>query len=109
MNVAELIRNAAAERKTRFAFELLPPLKGEGLGPVFGAINPLMEFDPAYINVTFHREGVKQNLLPDGLHPNTEGSKLLARAAYSGITGARERWASRPPSATATAWRRCRT
>ena len=66
MNVAELIRNAAAERKTRFAFELLPPLKGEGLGPVFGAINPLMEFDPAYINVTFHREGVKQNLLPDG-------------------------------------------
>ena len=39
MNVAELIRNAA-ERKTRFAFELLPPLKGEGLGPVFGAIDP---------------------------------------------------------------------
>lgn len=29
----------------------------------------------------------RQNLLPDGLHPNTEGSKLLARAAYSGITG----------------------
>ena len=85
MNVAELIRNAAAERKTRFAFELLPPLKGEGLGPVFGAINPLMEFDPAYNNVTFHREGVKQNLLPDG---RTEWHTVRRRPGTVGVSAA---------------------
>ena len=85
MNVAELIRNAAAERKTRFAFELLPPPKGEGLGPVFGAINPLMEFDPAYINVTFHREGVKQNLLPDG---RTEWHTVRRRPGTVGVSAA---------------------
>ena len=84
MNVAELIRNAA-ERKTRFAFELLPPLKGEGLGPVFGAIDPLMEFDPAYINVTFHREGVKQSLLPDG---RTEWHTVRRRPGTVGVSAA---------------------
>ena len=66
MNVINLINNALTEGKTRFAFELLPPLKGDGMSGVFGAIDPLMEFDPAYINVTFHREGIKQTTLPGG-------------------------------------------
>ena len=43
MNVTDIINRALEERKTRFAFELLPPLKGDGMGGVFGAIDPLME------------------------------------------------------------------
>ncbi len=66
MNVTELIHQAVAERRTRFAFELLPPLKGDGVQGVFAAIDPLMEFDPAYINITFHREVMKRTLRGDG-------------------------------------------
>lgn len=66
MNVTDIISRAIAEKTTRFAFELLPPLKGDGMGGVFAAIDPLMEFDPAYINVTFHREGIKQTELTGG-------------------------------------------
>ncbi|MDE5906900.1 MAG: methylenetetrahydrofolate reductase, partial [Alistipes sp.] len=66
MNVTDIIHSALAQKKTRFAFELLPPLKGDGMNGTFAAIDPLVEFDPAYINVTFHRETLKQNLRPDG-------------------------------------------
>ena len=66
MNVLDIINTAIAEHRTRFAFELLPPLKGDGMGGVFAAIDRLIGFDPAYINVTFHREGIKQSVRPDG-------------------------------------------
>lgn len=59
MQVIDIINKAIKDGKTRFAFELLPPLKGAGVDGVFEAIDPLMEFDPAYINVTYHREEVK--------------------------------------------------
>ena len=66
MNVLDIINTAIAEHRTRFAFERLPPLKGDGMGGVFAAIDRLIGFDPAYINVTFHREGIKQSVRPDG-------------------------------------------
>ncbi len=59
MKVTEILSAAESAGKTRFTFELLPPLKGEGTDRTFAAIDPLMEFDPAYINVTYHREEVK--------------------------------------------------
>ena len=52
MNVPEIINEAIAAGRTRFAFELLPPLKGDGMQKIFAAIDPLMPFDPAYINIT---------------------------------------------------------
>ena len=55
MNVLDTINKALEENRTRFAFELLPPLKGEGTGGVFKAVENVMEFDPAYVNITFHR------------------------------------------------------
>ncbi|MDW7695972.1 methylenetetrahydrofolate reductase [NAD(P)H] [Flammeovirgaceae bacterium SG7u.111] len=39
-----------------FSFEILPPLKGESIQMFFDAIDPLMEFNPAFIDVTYHRE-----------------------------------------------------
>ncbi len=56
MKVIDIINRTLAENSTRFTFELLPPLKGEGTGAVFAAIETLAPLDPAYINVTFHRE-----------------------------------------------------
>lgn len=59
MQVKDIINKALEDNKTRFTFELLPPLKGDGTTEIFAAIDPLMEFDPACINVTYHREDVK--------------------------------------------------
>ncbi len=67
MTVTEIIDRAATEGKTRFTFELLPPLKGEGTTGVFDAIDTLAPLDPAYINVTFHREDTRYVERPDGL------------------------------------------
>ncbi|MFR9602583.1 MAG: methylenetetrahydrofolate reductase [Rikenellaceae bacterium] len=66
MQVIDILNNAISEGKTRFAFELLPPLKGAGLNNIYEAIDPLMEFDPAYINITFHRENIKRQESEDG-------------------------------------------
>ena len=66
MNVVDIIHEAIAAKRTRFAFELLPPLKGDGSQKIFAAIEPLMPYDPAYINITFHREGIKETVREDG-------------------------------------------
>ena len=42
--------------KTQFSFEILPPLKGRNIQSVFDSIDPLMEFKPPFIDVTYHRE-----------------------------------------------------
>ena len=43
-------------KSTLFSFEILPPLKGKSIQSIFDGIDPLMEFKPKYINVTYHRE-----------------------------------------------------
>ncbi|MBD98441.1 MAG: methylenetetrahydrofolate reductase [NAD(P)H] [Verrucomicrobia bacterium] len=42
--------------KTLFSFEILPPLKGKSIQSIYDGIDPLLEFDPAFVNVTYHRE-----------------------------------------------------
>jgi len=63
MKVIDHINNA---KSTLFSFELLPPLKGSTLQTIFDTIDPLMEFNPAYINVTYHREEVVYRPAPNG-------------------------------------------
>ena len=43
-------------KKTLFTFEIIPPLKGESIDNLFKHIEPLMEFKPPFIDVTYHRE-----------------------------------------------------
>jgi methylenetetrahydrofolate reductase (NADPH) len=38
------------------SFEILPPLKGRGIDSLYHGIDPLMEFKPKFVNVTYHRE-----------------------------------------------------
>lgn len=45
-----------ANGKTLFTMEILPPLKGENIKSLFSNIDPLMEFKPPFIDVTYHRE-----------------------------------------------------
>ncbi|TVZ27253.1 5,10-methylenetetrahydrofolate reductase (NAD(P)) [Gillisia sp. Hel_I_86] len=54
MKITEHI--TAAKGKTLFSFEILPPLKGQNIQSIFDGIDPLMEFNPPFIDVTYHRE-----------------------------------------------------
>ncbi len=45
-----------AKGKTLFSIEILPPLKGENIRSLFDNLDPLMEFKPPFIDVTYHRE-----------------------------------------------------
>ncbi|MCB0504393.1 MAG: methylenetetrahydrofolate reductase, partial [Cyclobacteriaceae bacterium] len=42
--------------KTQFSLEILPPKKGDNIQELFDHIDPLMEFKPPFIDVTYHRE-----------------------------------------------------
>lgn len=53
MKVTEHLKNA---KSTLFSFEILPPLKGESINSIFSSIEQLIEFKPAFIDVTYHRE-----------------------------------------------------
>ena len=53
MKVTDHIQNA---QETLFSFEILPPLKGKSIQSIYEGIDPLMEFKPKFINVTYHRE-----------------------------------------------------
>lgn len=65
MKVTQHIANAAG--KSLFSFEILPPLKGQNIQCIFDNIEPLMEFKPPFIDVTYHREEYEYKELPNGL------------------------------------------
>jgi methylenetetrahydrofolate reductase (NADPH) len=50
-----------------FTFELLPPLKGHSIERIYKAIDRLIEFNPAYINFTSHRNEIVFREKPDGV------------------------------------------
>jgi methylenetetrahydrofolate reductase (NADPH) len=52
MTVIEHIRQA---KGTLISFEVLPPLKGKGIEALYKHLDPLMGFNPSFINVTYHR------------------------------------------------------
>ncbi len=52
MKVTDHIKNA---KDTLISFEILPPLKGKGIQSLYGHLDPLMELNPSFINVTYHR------------------------------------------------------
>ena len=54
MKITEHIK--AANGKTLFSFELIPPRKGKSIQELYNNINPLMEFKPPFIDVTTSRE-----------------------------------------------------
>jgi len=53
--------------ETVFSMEILPPLKGQGVESIYQTIDELKEFDPAFIDVTYHREEFTFKKHPNGL------------------------------------------
>ena len=52
MKVTEHISQA---KDTLVSFEVLPPLKGKTITTIYDHLDPLMDFKPSWINVTYHR------------------------------------------------------
>ncbi|MFN1833988.1 methylenetetrahydrofolate reductase [NAD(P)H] [Balneola sp. MJW-20] len=53
MKITEHLNTA---KDTLFSFEVLPPLKGQNINSLFDHMDPLMEFKPPFVDVTYHRE-----------------------------------------------------
>jgi len=65
MKVTEHLRNANG--RTLFTIEILPPLKGENIKSLYDNLDPLMEFRPPFIDVTYHREEYVYKKMESGL------------------------------------------
>lgn len=64
MRIIDLITDI---KRPAFSFEVLPPLKGTGIGALRRTIDSLREFDPKYINITTHRSEYVYKDLGEGI------------------------------------------
>lgn len=72
MKVTDHIREA---KDTLISFEILPPLKGKTINSIYEHLDPLMEFKPSYINVTYHRSEYVFKKKADGTFEKVEVRK----------------------------------
>jgi len=75
----------AAKGETLFSLEILPPQKGKKINDLFAVLDPLMEFKPAFVDVTYHPEEMIYKRRPDGL---IEEAPLRPRPGTVGICAA---------------------
>ena len=83
MKVTEHLKNA--DNKTLFSIEILPPLKGRSMNAIYDAIDPLLEFNPRFIDVTYHREEYVYKTRPGGF---LEKKSVRKRPGTVGICAA---------------------
>ncbi|CAN5168508.1 methylenetetrahydrofolate reductase [NAD(P)H] [soil metagenome] len=72
MKVIDHIKEA---KDTLISFEILPPLKGKTIESIYNHLDPLMDFDPAFINVTYHRSEQVFKTKADGTFEKVEVRK----------------------------------
>ncbi len=87
MKVTEHIADA---KKTLFSCEILPPLRGKGVEEIWNVLDPLMEFKPPFVDVTYHREEYVYRKRENGL---LEKVTIRKRPGTIGIcAGIKERY-----------------
>jgi len=72
MKVIELLKQA---KDISVSFEILPPLKGKTISSIYDHLDPLMEFKPSFINVTYHRSETMFKKKADGKFEKVEVRK----------------------------------
>ncbi len=82
MKVTEHFNKA---EKTLFSIEILPPLKGESIEMLYNHLDPLIEFKPPFIDVTYHREEYVYKKRENGL---LERRSIRKRPGTVGICAA---------------------
>ena len=61
MKVIDILQE---NRRSFASFELVPPLKGSDASRLYQSLDPLMEFQPPFINITCHRDEIEY--VPNG-------------------------------------------
>ncbi|MFY7651159.1 MAG: methylenetetrahydrofolate reductase [Chitinophagaceae bacterium] len=82
MKVTEHIAQA---KSTLVSFEVLPPLKGKTITSLYNHLDPLMEFKPSWINVTYHRS---ESMFRKKLDGTFEKIEVRKRPGTVGISAA---------------------
>ena len=82
MKITDHIQGAT---NTLVSFEVLPPLKGRSIASIYDHLDPLMEFKPSWINVTYHRSESMFKKRKDGTFERVEVRK---RPGTVGISAA---------------------
>lgn len=72
MKVIDHLKQA---KGTLVSFEILPPLKGKSISSIYDHLDPLMEFKPSWINVTYHRSETMFKKKADGTFEKVEVRK----------------------------------
>jgi methylenetetrahydrofolate reductase (NADPH) len=81
----KVTQHLAEAKETIISFEILPPTKGKSIESIYGHLHPLMEFKPAFINVTYHRAEQILKTRKDG---NLEWVEIRKRPGTVGICAA---------------------
>ena len=81
----KVTEHLAQAKDTIVSFEILPPTKGKSIASIYDHLDPLMEFKPAFINVTYHRAEQILKTRKDG---NLEWVEIRRRPGTVGICAA---------------------
>jgi methylenetetrahydrofolate reductase (NADPH) len=83
--IMKVTQRLAESKKTIVSLEILPPTKGKSIESIYQNLDPLMEFNPAFVNVTYHRAEQVYKKRPDG---NFERVEIRKRPGTVGICAA---------------------
>ena len=84
----------ASDHPTAFSFEILPPLRGGDIAQTYRNVEKLMEFSPAYVNITTHRTEVVYKDMGGGTFRSSTSRKRPGTVAVAAAL--RERFGVRP-------------
>ncbi len=84
----------ASEHPTAFSFEILPPLRGKSINNTYADLDRLVEFNPAYINITTHRTEVTYRHIGGGSYRQATSRRRPGTVAIAAVI--RERYGVRP-------------
>ena len=71
----KITQHITEAKDTLVSFEVLPPLKGKTITSLYDHLDPLMEFKPSWINVTYHRSESMFKKKADGTFEKVEVRK----------------------------------
>ncbi|MBA3828025.1 MAG: methylenetetrahydrofolate reductase [NAD(P)H] [Taibaiella sp.] len=81
----KLTQHLAEAKKTIISLEVLPPTKGKSIESIYSHLDTLMEFEPSFVNVTYHRAEQVYKKRTDG---NFERVEIRKRPGTVGICAA---------------------
>jgi methylenetetrahydrofolate reductase (NADPH) len=81
----KVTQHLAEAKDTIISFEILPPTKGKSIASIYDHLDLLMEFNPAFINVTYHRA---EQLLKTRRDGSLEWVEIRKRPGTVGICAA---------------------